>query len=140
MARKNKNVSKKVPNGTIVQTRDNYFANSGNYNKPNRNIRQNYRKAVAVDSNRQDELALVKLTTSEKGIHIKGKSKIKPYIETKDNKGKPIKLSYKFFNSSSKDNLSKREVSKVKKECLKNARKDIRDENRRKLRELKRRK
>ena len=57
----NKNISKTIPNGTILQTRDEYLHNESNYRKPGYANKGNYRKVAVVDSNCNDELAVVKL-------------------------------------------------------------------------------
>lgn len=122
---RHRNASKKVPNGRTVQTRDEYFNKANNYIKPGYENKKggNYRKAVVVDSNRKNELALVKLTTSSKGYELpnykKGESKFKPFVETKDNNGNFIKLGNKFIANKKKDDLSKKDVNKIKKELVK---------------------
>ena len=60
--KKSKNVSKTVRNGTILRTRDEYFKGDKNYRKPGYEKAGHYRAAAVVDTNRDDELALVKLT------------------------------------------------------------------------------
>lgn len=120
MKRKNKNVSKRVPNGRTVQTRDEFFFGHKNYRKPGYEHKGPYRKAVVVDSNKRDELAVVKLTTSPKGRSIVGekKSKYKPFIETLDDDGKPIKLGKKFQENPSRKDLSKRAVDAIKRDSV----------------------
>ena len=72
-----------------------------------------------VDSNNKDELAVVKLTTSKKGIPIKtyrqGKSKIRPFVETRDFRNQPIKRNKYFLENKSSYDFSKYELSQVKK-------------------------
>ena len=69
--KKSKNVSKTVKQGLIVHTRDEYFKGAKDYRKPGyEKYAGNYRQAAVVDSNRKDQLALVKLTTSEKAIPL----------------------------------------------------------------------
>ena len=114
---KRKNVSKSIPNGRTFQTKDNYFYGAVNYKKPN--VKGHYRKVVVVDSNRKNELAVVKLTTSNKGIPIstykKGKSKFKPFVETKDFRNRPIKRNKYFIENNKSHDLSKHEISQIKK-------------------------
>jgi hypothetical protein len=140
MSRK-KNISKNVPNGKIVHTDDKYFYKSGGYSKR--------RMAVVVDSNKNNDLAIVKLTTSEKGKAIrgykKGKSRFRPNVYTYDNEGKPIRLDSrdngkrKFVLDDRKTNdMSKKDVNFVKKQSLFDDRFGIR--NRRRLKNLKGRK
>lgn len=116
MSRK-KNISKNIPNGRTFQTKDNYFYGAESYRKPN--VRGHYRRVVVVDSNRKNELAVVKLTTSKKGIPIKsyrqGKSRIRPFVETRDFRNQPIKRNKYFLENKSSYDFSKREVSQIKK-------------------------
>lgn len=142
-----KNKSKKVPNGTIIRTRDENFNNTGNYRKSGYQNKGDYRGAIVVDSNRSDEFAVIKMTTSNKGRSIpETKSKFRPYIETKDNNGKPIKEGSKFkikrdSTGKVKNKISKKAANKIKKDSLRNPTKDQSGKtNREKLRELKGRK
>ena len=74
---KKRNVSKTISNGTILHTRDEYFYLSSGYRKPGYANKGNYRKVVVVDSNKNDDLAVVKLST--KGTQVPGSiSKYKP--------------------------------------------------------------
>lgn len=143
---KNKNKSKKVPNGTIVRTRDEHFR--GGYEKPGYGNKGDYRGAIVVDSNKKDELALIKMTTSKKGRRMpetKG-SRYRPYIETKDDKGKAIKENKKFKikrdrSGKIKEKISVKAANKIKKGSIKNPKKDSSGKsNREKLKELKGRK
>lgn len=139
---KRKNVSQKIPNGRTLQTRDEFFEGQSNYRKPSYENKGLYRKAVVVDSNRKDELAVVKLTTSEKGIKIKeyqnGKSKYRPFVETKDDKGKPIKIGEKFKKNSEKADMPTKELTEIKRTVFKTSRQA--DKNRQKVRKIKGRK
>ena len=134
---KRKNISQKIPNGTILQTRDEYFEGAGGYRKPGYESKGNYRKAVVVDSNKFDELAVVKLTT-QKGYKIDNKSNFRPFIETKDNNLKPIRESGKFIKSNKM--LSNKQVNKIKNISLTKPGVNIKTNNREKLIELKGRK
>ena len=88
---KRKNVSQTIPNGTILQTRDEYLHNEGKYKKPGYENKGNYRKVAIVDSNRENQFAVVKLY-SESGKELpSGKSRYKPFVETLDNEGNRIK-------------------------------------------------
>ncbi|MBQ9713702.1 MAG: hypothetical protein IJV83_00075 [Clostridia bacterium] len=137
--KKRKNVSPTIPNGRTVQTRDEFFFGQKNYRKPGYEKKGNYRKAVVVDSNKKNELALVKLTTSEAGKSIPGskKSKYRPFVETKDNEGQPIKLGKKFIPNPPKSDLSMHAVSEIKKDAFRDSKKA--KKNRSKVRELKER-
>ena len=116
--KRNKNVSKTIPNGRTLQTRDEYFEGDGDYRKEGYENKGLYRKAVVVDSNKNEELVLVKLTTSKKakGIPSEKKSKYRPYVETKDDEGNTIKIGKKFKENPPKKDLSKKAVAKIKKE------------------------
>lgn len=140
--KKNKNVSKKIKNGTTIQTRDEYL--KGGYKKQGYENKGRYRRAVVIDSNNEDELALVTLTTSKKGHPLKdykkGKSRFRPFVKTKDNDNKAIKLGYKFKANNQKQNVSKEDVNIIKREALLNSSNALRKTNKRKLRKLKGRK
>lgn len=137
-----KNVSQTIPNGRTLQTRDDFFENQGHYKKPGYEKKGLYRKVVVVDSNKDDELAVVKLTTSKRGRRIKdykkGKSRYRPYVETKDDKGRPIKLSGKFVENPPSADIPPKSVAKIKKSTFKSEKQSI--QNRKKVRALKKRK
>ena len=136
MANKRKrNVSKKVPNGTVLHTRDEYIFGSQNYKKPGYQNKGNYRKVAVVDSNRYDDLAVVKLTT--KGKTLPGeKSTYKPFVETLDDNGKSIRIGSKFISRGAK--LSKQAITIIKKDSFRDSK--TRKSNRRKVRDMKGRK
>lgn len=138
MARKNRNVSKEIPNGTMLHTRDEYLSSSNGFNKNGKT--KNYRKAVVVDSNRKNDLAIIKLTTSVKGKPVPGEkvSRYKPFIETKDNRGEPIRISPQFVKGRKSKHLAPKVANKMKKKAIKNRKHG--KENRKVLRELKGRK
>ena len=114
-----KNVSRKIKNGTTLQTRDEYLESGKNYKKPGYEKKGNYRKVVVVDSNRNNELAVVKLSTKGKRIQKEKKTRFKPFVETKDNENKPIKVGKKFIQNKPKKSLTKKQVSQIKKKLLK---------------------
>ena len=64
---KNKNISKKIPSGTIIQTRDEFIY--GGVPKPKGKYANNnfYRQAVVIDTNKDDEIGIVKFVS--KGRH-----------------------------------------------------------------------
>ena len=137
--KKSKNVSKTVKQGLIVHTRDEYFRGAKDYRKPGyEKSTGNYRQAAVVDSNRKDQLALVKLTTSEKAIPLNEKGGFRAYILTQDENGRPIKVSGKFIPDSKGKKLPKEQVNKIKKESLSDPKTG--KENKRRLRRLKGRK
>lgn len=133
-----KNVSQKIPNGRTLQTRDEFFEGQEKYRKPGYENKGLYRKVVVVDSNRADELAVVKLTTSKQGTALpdyqQGKSKYRPFVATKDDENKPIKVGKKFLPNKQQKDVSQKDVNQIKKDSIK------RKDNRNKLRELKGRK
>lgn len=135
---KRKNVSQKIPNGRTLQTRDEFFEGQEKYRKPGYENKGLYRKVVVVDSNRADELAVVKLTTSKQGTALpdyqQGKSKYRPFVATKDDENKPIKVGKKFLPNKPQKDVSQKDVNQIKKDSIK------RKDNRNKLRELKGRK
>lgn len=135
-----RNISQNIPNGTIVHTRDEYFKGQENYRKPGYESKGNYRKSVVVDSNRYDEIALVKLGTSsgkELPNYGSGKSKYRSVVLTLDDKGKPIKIGHKFVRKGVSSEMSMRDVNGIKKDLVsgKNGK-----SNRNRLREMKKRK
>lgn len=136
--KRHKNVSQKVPAGRTLQTRDEFFEGRSNYRKPGYENKGNYRKVVVVDSNRDDELAVVKLTTSAKGQPLSNQERFKPYIETRDDRGRPIKTGRKFVPNKAGKDLPKQDVDHIKRVSL--ADKKNKTRNRKRLRKLKRRK
>ena len=86
--KKNKNISQEIENGTFVITNDQYFyGTDGKSNKT--------RMGTVVDSNKKNELAITKITTSEKhGKEFENDKGFKNHgdkIYTLDNEGNPIK-------------------------------------------------
>ena len=143
---KQKNISKKVPIGRTLQTRDEYLGSGkGKKNiKPDHpNPNDLYRRVGVVDSNNQNELAIMKLGT--KGRHslenyLAGKSKYNAYIEIADDKGNRIKIDgVKFVENSRKRDISKKDVAEMKKNALKSKETSarLRKENKQKLHKLK---
>ena len=133
-----KNVSQHVLPGRTVQTRDEFFYGAKNYRKPGYENKGYYRKGLVVDTNRRDELVVVKLHKPNQALPIPGsKSTYKPYVEIKDDEGKPIKIGVKF--KLNKDNPSttipKNGVSEVKKVVFKSSRNA--NKNRKEVRKVK---
>ena len=133
----NKNVSKNIPNGRTMQTRDEFFYGAQDYRKPGYEDKGLYRGAVVVDSNRDDELALIVLTTTGEDIVGRQKSKYRPFIETLDDDGNPIKIGKKFKENKPKKDLSPKAVAEIKKLTFKNA--GNATENKTKVRDMKKR-
>lgn len=142
---KRKNVSQKVKNGTAILTRDEFFEDNNNYRKDKYKDKPNiyYREATVVDSNRNNELAIIKQQSNGK-FSVKKKnnkiSKYNTYIKTKDDEGKPIKIGSKFKRANPEYDVSKRKANKMKKLSIKSKNKQIAKDNRNALKELKGRK
>lgn len=146
---KQKNISKKIPNGRTLQTRDEYLGsgkNKGNIKPEHPNPKDLYRRVGVIDSNNKDELAIIKLGT--KGRHslenyLTGKSKYNAFIEIEDNKGNRIKIDgIKFVENSNKRDLSQKEIKEMKKKALKDKETSsrLKLDNKQKLHKLKDRK
>ena len=140
-----KNVSKKIENGRTLQTKDNYLEGGKCkiIHPEHSNPKDLYRKVVVIDSNRNDELVIVKLGKS-KGKELEnyqsGESKYKPYVLTLDENGEPIIIDNKKFKKNARnENLSKYDVAEIKKDCFKNASKTLIKQNKKKAREVKKR-
>ena len=132
-----KNVSKKIPNGRTLQTRDEFFEEAGDYRKEGYETKGYYRKVAVVDSNKNNELAVIKLTTSRKGKKVPGekKSKYRPFVETKDDEGNAIKIGKKFIENKGKNDLSPHAIAEMKKHSFNESRYALK--NRKKVREMK---
>ena len=109
---KNKNRSSKYPDGTRVQTRDEFLERTNYYSPGHPNKSDLYRSAYVLDSNSNDELVLVKLTT-HKGTAPKGTTS--EYINIFDQYGKPIKIDNQRFAVSQRPNSSLKDPGKLKK-------------------------
>lgn len=139
-----KNVSRKIPNGTVVFTRDEFFEDHNGYIKEKyRNSTKLYRETTVIDSNRNNELALIKHQSN--GVYYvvnnKGQKEFyNPYIKTKDDKGNPIKLGEKFQRGPSKYNVSPKSANKMKIRSIKNKNDKTRKTNQMALKSLKGRK
>ncbi len=142
---KRKNVSQKVRNGTTLQTRDEFFEDHNNYKKDKYKNKPNifYREVTVVDSNRNDELAVIKHQSSGK-FSVKNNvgqdRKYNTYIKTKDDTGKPIKVGNKFRRANHKYDVSKKDANKMKCNSLNSSNKKINRQNKKALRNLKGRK
>ena len=115
------NVSKRYPNGRTLETADKYLPTDKRGKSQNPKER---RRVVIIDSNRKDEIAVVRLTTqrqsntTELPTYKKGnglKSFFKHFVEIFDSEKKPIKVDGKKFkeNPRSQD-LTGAEVQKIK--------------------------
>lgn len=139
-----KNISKKVPNGRTIKTKDKYLPidKKGKSTKP-----KDKRVVAVIDSNSADELAVVRLTTQIQPntkplpTYIKGnkkKTRFKNFVEVTDNEGNAIKLDgIKFIENGKEYDLSVSELKKIRDTVLKHS--PQADENRKKISELKNR-
>ena len=135
MSRRNKNISKTIPNGTFVLTNDKFFyGTDGNSEKS--------RMATVIDSNKKNELAIVKYTTSKKhGRKFANSQGFKRHADTvyiKDDTGKPIKLDDVKFKSNPKRNITSKQANEIKRRSVKESR--YKKKNRKLLKVLKERK
>ena len=117
-AKSRKNISKKVQNGTILQTRDEYFEGAVNYRKAGYQNKGLYRKATVIDSNWRDELVIVKGTTKGKPLNSTIFLSYKPFVETKDDTGSPIKIGKRFVPT--KHILPVNIITQIKIDCYNN--------------------
>lgn len=133
---KGKNVSEKIQNGTFVITNDQYFYGADGKSKKKR-------MGTVVDSNKKDEIALVKYTTSKKHgrefVNDKGFKGHADKTYTLDNEGKPIKLGEgKFTRGNPKRDISSKTANEIKRRNVKESK--YKAGNRANLRNLKGRK
>ncbi len=132
---KRKNVSQTIPNGTLIITNDkDLFGADGNSKK--------VRMATTVDSNRYDEIAIVKFTTSKKHgrkfNNSKGFIAHSDTIITKTVEGKPIKIDGKrFIVGPKKRNISESQANEIKRRNVRESK--YKQMNQKRLRKLKRR-
>ncbi|MDE7440057.1 MAG: hypothetical protein K2N23_06085 [Clostridia bacterium] len=140
-----KNVSRKVPNGRTIKTKDKYLPidKKGKSTKP-----KEKRLIIIIDSNSNDELAVVRtstqiqpnttaLPTYKKGN--KKKTRFKHFVEITDNEGNPIKIDgIKFIENGKEYDLSANEVETVRDKVLNHCK--IASENRKKITKLKQKK
>lgn len=134
-----KNVSQRIPNGRTLQTRDEFLQSGKGYRKPGYENKGYYRELIVVDSNRKNEIAVIKGSSKGKDIEGLTKTKFKPFIEIKDDEGKPIKIGKKFIENKSSKDLSKHQVNQIKIELFKKSSKKLRKYNKQKIRNMKNR-
>lgn len=128
------NVSSKVKIGTVIMTRDEYFLDNNNYVKPEYANRPNilYREAIAIDTNKKNHLALIKLQSNGRHVVINKsmqEEKYNPYIKIFDNEGKPITLNEKFKRGNPKYDVDEKIANKMKQKAIKNKNINIRKVN-----------
>lgn len=134
---KRKNVSKTIPNGTLVHTHDDkLYGADGQSTKS--------RMAVVVDSNDKDEVAIVKYTTSERNgtpfENDKGFKRFGNQIYTRDIYGNPLIISQNgtlIKNANNKRDITPKQANEIKRANLQDSKYKTR--NHRKLKELKNR-
>lgn len=118
MTRRNK--SSRYSDGTIIQTRDEHLHRRGTSkdvpytDSSHPNPRDFYRTTIVVDSNRDDELALVKRTTNGKKSE---KGTVSNYIEILDSNNNPIKIGAHF--KARKKRIPKEKISEIRKDVFK---------------------
>ena len=131
-----RNISQTIPNGMFVFSNDeNFYGTDGKSKK--------VRMGVVVDSNKKNEVAIVKYTTSQK--HGRSFSNSKGFkghgdkIYTLDDEKKPIKIDgNKFVQGASRRNITPKEANEIKRRNIKES--PYNKGNRANLRNLKGRK
>ena len=108
MKKANKNISKNLKLGTVLQTRDEFFLNGVPKPKYN-NSKKYYRGAVVVETNKKDEVGVVKFVTNgTKDVKINNQvHTYRPFLEVYDDKNNFIKLGRKFKLNSNNKKVSK---------------------------------
>lgn len=137
-----KNISKRYPNGRTIKTQDKYLPTD---KKGNSAKLKTKRRVVVVDSNRYDELAVVRLTTqnqpntTELRTYKKGNGKttyFKHFVEIMDDEGNPIKIDgKKFIENPWAWDLSTDEIEYVRRGVFEGKRQS--DDNKKKIAALK---
>lgn len=102
----------RVPLGRTLKTKDKYLDKTTTSEKE--------RPVVVIETNDDDELAVVSLSTKN-GSHrtqlkdyLQGQSYFKHFIEIEDAEGNPIKVNDKFKESSPKLDVSGKDVVKIR--------------------------
>ena len=139
------NVSKRYPNGRTIRTADKYLPldKRGKSDDP-----KAQRRIVIVDSNRYDELAVVRLTTRKQPntTELKGRKRrkqgngkttyFKHFVEIADNENNPIKIDgKKFIENPWAYDLDKSEVEYIRNGVFTGKRQSA--ENKKKIADLK---
>ena len=111
--RKDQNVFPTVPNGTVLHSRDNYFAGADGKSTKGR-------YAIVLDSNSKGDLGVGKVTHSDKqdGVSVADyfddKSKVLPGgLYVLDNVGNPIHVSDKFEIRTSKGIIDETKLEEI---------------------------
>ena len=111
-----KNVSLIYQNASIIVTRDEYLDKTSYFSPGHSNPKDFYRLTLIVDSNRNDELVLVPLTT-HKGNSPKGS--VSDFVYVKDSYGNKIKLPSNYFKFRKGKKFSSYEVNAIKRKLFK---------------------
>ena len=133
---------KKIPNGRTLKTKDEYLP----YDPKQVEELKNKRWVAVIDSNKDNELAIVRLTDENKPNttllpnYKKGNKKdtyFKHFVETTDNNGDPIKVikGGKFQENDKRYDLKQNEIEKIRKKVLEHSTQC--SENKKKLTDLK---
>ncbi len=107
-------VSGRVPQGRTLSTYDNYLGDG--YKTGSRKERP----VVVIEANKQNDLAVVPLTTQDGNNRTQlknyqqGQSRFKHHIEIEDNEGNPIRVNKKFRENSPKLDVSKDDVKYIR--------------------------
>lgn len=139
---KNKNVSKRYPNGRTLKTKDKYLPIVKDKKSDNP---KDERWVAIIDSNRKDELAVVRLTkqnqpnTTHLPTYKKGngqRSFFKHFVEIVDDAGDPIKVDGRKFQENPREfDLNAEQLATVKSKVIDHCRQS--SENKKKIADLK---
>lgn len=115
--KRNKNISKTIPNGTLVITKDNFIYGTDKQSEKTR-------MTVTVDSNRKNEIAITKYTTSNRHgrsfENDKGFKRHGDRIFVQDDEGNPIHIDgIKFIRGSKKRSITPKQANEIKRRNLK---------------------
>lgn len=117
------NLSAVIPRGRTFQTRDEFVQGGDPKEEYEDKPEIFYRTVIVVDTNDLDELAVVKQTSSPKGIKITvGKREIgvRPFIHTLDDEKNPIKKGKKFIENPASRDIPEEETERIKKKAIRN--------------------
>lgn len=115
-----KDKQKKVPVGRTLMTNDNFLESGKKTGSTKKH------SAVVIETNKRNELAIVSLSGhSGKNKTLlksyqKGETYFKHFVETKDNEGKPIVVNRKFRENHKNQDLSQKDILKIKKKIFNN--------------------
>ena len=137
-----KNVSKTIKNGAVIQTRDHYLYGSGGYVKPKYADVPDimYRQGVVVDSNINDDLAIILIQSGGKlkAKNKKGQTeKFGSHIKIRDDENQPIRINNKFKRGKPQNDFSAKRAKRMKNKALKTKSKRLNKSNLKKILELK---